>query len=75
LRPVAVYLVVHRLENTIYFRRLQREEFAILSALHKGRTLEQAIFSGFRGSAIPVGERAEHAGTWFRNWSALGWFV
>ncbi len=75
LKPVAVYLAVHRLENSIYFRRLEREEFAVLSALHKGCTLEQAIIAGFRGSAIPVSERAGQAGAWFQNWSALGWFV
>jgi hypothetical protein len=75
LKPVPVYLAIHRLENTVYFRRLDREEFAILSALHKGRTLERAIVAGFRASSIPAAERAAHAGAWFRNWSSLGWFV
>jgi hypothetical protein len=75
LKPIPVYLAVHRLENTIYFRRLEREEFAILSALEKGCTLDQAISSGFRGSKMHVGERAEQAAAWFRNWSVLGWFV
>jgi hypothetical protein len=75
LKPVPVYLAIHRLENTVYFRRLEREEFAILSALQKGKTLERAIAAGFRGSKIPAAERAGNAGTWFRNWSSLGWFV
>jgi hypothetical protein len=75
LKPSPVYLAVHRLENSNYFRRLEREEFAILSALHKGRTLEQAITIGFRGSAIPANQRASDAAVWFRNWSSLGWFV
>jgi len=75
LKPVPVYLAIHRLENTVYFRRLEREEFAILSALQKGYTLERAIVTGFRSSAIPAAERAGHAAAWFRNWSSLGWFV
>jgi hypothetical protein len=75
LKPSPVYLAVHRLENSNYFRRLEREEFAILSALRKGRTLEQAITIGFRGSAIPASQRASDAAAWFRNWSSLGWFV
>jgi hypothetical protein len=75
LKPLPVYLAVHRLENTVYFRRLDREEFAILSTLREGRTLERAIVAGFRSSAIPAAERAEHAATWFRHWSSLGWFV
>lgn len=75
LKPLPVFLAIHRLENTVYFRRLGREEFAILSALQKGRTLERAIVGGFRSSKIPVAERAEQAGAWFRNWALLGWFV
>jgi len=75
LKPVPVYLAIHRLENTVYFRRLEREEFAILSALQKEYTLERAIVTGFRSSAIPAAERATHAAAWFRNWSSLGWFV
>jgi hypothetical protein len=75
LKPVPVYLAIHRLGNTVYFRRLEREEFVILDALRNGRTLERAIGAGFRGSTIPAGERAENAGAWFRNWSSLGWFV
>ena len=75
LKPKAVYLAVHRLDNTVYFRRLEREEFAILDALRKGRTLERAIMAGIRSSAIPAAERAEHAAAWFRTWSSLGWFV
>jgi hypothetical protein len=75
LKPKSVYLAIHRLDNTVYFRRLEREEFAILDALGEGRTLERAIVAGFRSSAIRAQERAEHATAWFRNWSSLGWFV
>jgi len=75
LDPTPVYLAIHRLENTVYFRRLEREEFAILSALQQGRTLERAIVAGFRSSSIPAQERASNVGAWFQNWASLGWFV
>lgn len=75
LSPTPVYLAIHRLDNTVYFRRLEREEFAILRAAQKGRTLEQAIVAGLRSSKIPVEERAAEVASWFRNWSSLGWFV
>jgi hypothetical protein len=75
LKPTPVYLAIHRIENTVYFRRLEREEFAILSALQKRRTLERAIIAGFRGSKIPSAERASYVGAWFQNWSSMGWFV
>lgn len=75
LKPAPVYLAIHRLENTVYFRRLQREEFAILFALRRGRTLEQAVLTAFRGSKIPVAERPPCVTAWFENWSSLRWFV
>jgi hypothetical protein len=75
LKPVPVYLAVHRMENTVYFRRLEREEFTILNSLRQGRTLERAIVAGFRSSQVPVQERAATVAGWFQNWASLGWFV
>ena len=75
LKPTLVYLAVHRLENTVYFRRLEREEFTILNSLSQGRTLERAIDAAFRASKIPASHRASHVAAWFQNWSSLGWFV
>ena len=74
LKPKPVYLAIHRVDNTVYFRRLEREEFTILQSLQKGRTLERAIVTGFRGGKIPVEERASHVASWFKNWSSLNWF-
>ena len=75
LKPVATYLAVHRCDNVVYFRRLEREEFAILAALQNGKTLERAIEAGFRKSRTPIGQQAANASAWFQNWSTLGWFV
>ena len=75
LKPAPVYLAIHRMENTVYFRRLQREEFTILKSLQTGRTLERAILSAFRGSKIPAIDRAACVQDWFQNWSSLGWFI
>jgi Putative DNA-binding domain len=75
LKPAPVYLAIHRLENTVYFRRLAKEEFIILKSLHSGRALERAIVAAFRGSKIPASERPQQVAAWFQNWSSLGWFV
>jgi hypothetical protein len=75
LKPAPVYLAIHRMENTVYFRRLEREEFAVLHSLQKGATLERAIVAAFRGSKIPTAERASHVAAWFQNWSSMGWFI
>jgi len=75
LKPAPVYLAIHRIENSVYLRRLEREEFTMLSQLRQGRTLERAVLAGFRGSEIPVEERPAHVAAWFQNWASLGWFV
>jgi hypothetical protein len=74
LKPSAVFLAVHRVDDSVYFRRLEREEFGLLNAIRTGKTLHQAIESGFRGSKIPLEERPARVEGWFRTWAALGWF-
>ena len=74
LKPSPIFLAVYRLDEDVYFRRLDREEFAILSALHAGKSLNAAIESGLRGSAIPPADRAARVEKWFHTWSGLGWF-
>jgi hypothetical protein len=48
LKPTPVYLAVHRVDNSVYFRRLEKQEFTILQSLQRGRTLEQSIVAGLR---------------------------
>jgi hypothetical protein len=74
LRPAEIYLVVHRVDYSVYFRRVDREEFLILSALHQGKPLGRAIEIAFRKSSIAPQEQASSVQDWFRNWAALGWF-
>ena len=74
LKPSPIFLVVHRLDEDVYFRRIDGEEFAILSALRAGKTLNAAIESALRRSPIAVADRAAHVEKWFHTWSALGWF-
>jgi hypothetical protein len=74
LKPGAIFLAVHRLDESVYFRRLDREEFHILRALRGGKSLAQAIDMGFRGSKTPISERAEAVQKWFQHWATLGWF-
>ena len=74
LEPEAIFLAVHRLDYSVYFRRLEREEFLLLKALGDGKTLGAAIGVAFKKSSIPLAERPENIEVWFRNWAALGWF-
>jgi len=74
LKPGAIFLVVHRIDNSVYFRRIEAEEFEVLSALRQGKTLEKAIHAVFRKSSISLTERAASVQLWFQNWATLGWF-
>ena len=74
LKPSPIFLAVHRLDEDVYFRRLAREEFEILSQLHAGKSLNTAIDAVLRQSPLPAEERAANVENWFRTWSALGWF-
>jgi hypothetical protein len=74
LKPAEIFLAVHRVDDSVYFRRIAREEFVILSAVRNGKALGGAIQAAFRKSRVPAGERAGKVQEWFKNWAALGWF-
>jgi hypothetical protein len=74
LKPGDIFLAVHRVDESVYFRRLDREEFEILRALREGKTLDGAIALGFRKSKMLIGQRAATVQGWFQHWATLGWF-
>jgi hypothetical protein len=74
LKPAEIFLVVHRVDFSVYFRRVEPEEFAILTVLRSGKTLGRAIDATFRKSSMPPEERAASVQQWFQNWATLGWF-
>ena len=74
LAPQKLWLAVHRMENSVYYKRLEPEEFLMLQALQRGETLEAAIEFGFHESARSEAERGEFLQLVFRTWAMLGWF-
>jgi len=74
LKPAAIALAVHRIDNSVYFRRLEPEEFALLAELKQGRTLQKAIDEAVSESKISPQELSALVQRWFHNWAALGWF-
>jgi hypothetical protein len=74
LKPAEIFLVVHRVDYSVYFRRIQAEEFAILTSLRDGKTLGKAIDAAFRKSPMASEQRAASVQQWFQNWATLGWF-
>jgi hypothetical protein len=74
LKPAKIFLAVHRVDDSVYFRRIEREEFVILSVLRDGKPLGKAIDAAFRASRVPAEERSASVQQWFQNWATLGWF-
>jgi hypothetical protein len=74
LEPAEMFLAVHRLDFSVYFRRIEPEEFALLTALRSGKTVERSIELAFRKSSVPAVDRAAFVQHSFQTWAALGWF-
>jgi hypothetical protein len=73
MRRRPVWVAAHRLEFSIYYRRLAPEEFLTLSALRKGASLGEALDTGFSSSRVPGERRAALVRRWFSTWAELGW--
>jgi hypothetical protein len=72
--PERIQLAVHRLEDSVYYKRLQLESFLMLKALNDKRSVEESIDIAFENSAMPEEERMATIANWFANWAELGWF-
>ncbi len=74
LKPAQVFLVVHRVDFSVYFRRIKQEEYLLLGALRNGNPIERAIEVAFRKSSVPPADRAAFVQHSFQTWATLGWF-
>jgi hypothetical protein len=74
LEPKQIFLVVHRMDFSVYFRRIEHEEFALLSALRSGKTIERAIELAFQRSSVPEFDRGGYVRLRFQTWATMGWF-
>ncbi len=75
MEPEEIYLALHRYENSVYYKRLSKEDYRLLGALMAGEPIGKAIETAFEDSAIPEDERAQFLQTAFQTWSSLGWFT
>jgi hypothetical protein len=73
-KPQAVFLAIHRFENSVYFKRLEPEAFALLTALREGKSLSAAAAVAFEEGYGPQSNLLGTVQNWFENWSTLGWF-
>ncbi len=69
-----IYLAVHRHDFSVYFKRVDREAFALLREFQKGSRLSQAI-GKVRWGKRSADDVAADVRQWFTTWASLGWFV
>jgi hypothetical protein len=70
LRPMPIFLAVHRHNETVFYKRLRPAQFQLLSAIRFGASLSDACET-LAGSSE---DDLASVGKWFETWTALGWF-
>jgi hypothetical protein len=68
-----IWLAVHRVNNSVYYKRIAREAYLIGTALQRGELL-QAACEKTMGSQKPDETFAANLSSWFSQGSSLGWF-
>jgi len=74
MRRVKIYLAVHRFDNSVYYRRIDREAYVLLSALQQHQTLAESIDAAFSGSKLTPEDQAARIRQYFAHAAELGWF-
>jgi hypothetical protein len=69
-----IYLAVHRIDYSVYFKRLEPEAFAFLIAIREGKSLSDAVVAALQRTEIAESKLLTIVQNWFENWSSLGWF-
>jgi len=68
-----LHIVVHRLDNQLYYKRLEPEAARLLRAIKAGYTLAEACARAFGRSNLDPVEQARKIREWFALWMRLGW--
>jgi hypothetical protein len=72
-RAKALFLAVHRFQDTVYYKRLETGQFLLLSAFQAGATVAEACSAADDAddAGSDLGARIQ---VWFETWASLGWF-
>ena len=72
-KPEKVYIAVHRSNNAVYYKRIEKEAYLICSALQKGLPLQTACERAL-GRKAPRPDFGTKLQGWFAQWASFGWF-
>ena len=71
-----VFLVIHRLQNSVYYKRVNEEQFILLNAIQRGATLAEACEE--LAATLTKGKQKtlpDRLGKYFAGWMKLSWFA
>ena len=71
--PGKIWLAVHRVNNSVYYKRLEHEAYLICTALQRGDPLAAACEAAFARKK----DDETFPGllqSWFSQWASFGWF-
>ena len=74
MRQERVWLAVHRFDDSVYYRRIDRETFLLLSALRSGVTVSNAVAMTFDQTKLDFETQVNLVRESFALASSLGWF-
>ena len=73
MRRRQVHLAVHRYDDSVYYRRIERETLQLLSALRDGASVVEAAAQAFEASKLTASRKADCLRESFSLASELGW--
>jgi hypothetical protein len=74
IQPDTSYIVVHRVDLSVCYRRVAPEAFRLLNALQHGKPVGEALELAFAESQISQDRWPGLVQQWFGLWMQLGWF-
>jgi len=73
-KPERVFVAVHRLDNSLYYKRLEPEAYRLLIALRDGSSLAEACAAAIESAEDAQTDWAAKVKHWFEGWMVMGWF-
>jgi hypothetical protein len=73
LRRSRLFVAVYRLNDSVYYRRLEPREHRLLGAIGEGYSIEAAIRRAFSNGSASPGQQQSMLERWFAVWAQLGW--
>jgi hypothetical protein len=67
-----IWLAIHRVDNSVYYKRIDREAYLICTALRKGVPLQAACEKALLRKAADETFSATLQ-SWFSQWASFGW--